>query len=117
MSYLCSIRHAAALAISRILNSDLFDRDENDGNAVDPKFIQLEKDAGLFASNAATPDELMQTFVYSATLSKELQRNLKKRPKLPSGASRKNDQPKSTLGTSTISLSSPLGTNGRAPYR
>lgn len=46
----------------------------------------------------------MQTFVYSATLSKELQRNLKKRVKLSFRVSRKNDQPQSTLGRNAIIL-------------
>jgi hypothetical protein len=59
----------------------------------------------------------MQTFVYSATLSKELQKNLKKRPKLSSGASRKNDQPKSTLGMPTISLFPPMDIDSAMPHR
>lgn len=45
-------------------------------------------------NDVAEKDEL-QTFVFSATLSKDLQRNLKKRSR-PNG---KNRKPASTLGT------------------
>jgi ATP-dependent RNA helicase DDX24/MAK5 len=40
----------------------------------------------------------LQTFVFSATLSKDLQRNLKKRARLPR-KQRKGDKPVSTLGS------------------
>jgi ATP-dependent RNA helicase DDX24/MAK5 len=44
----------------------------------------------------------MQTFVFSATLSKDLQRNVKRRsrPKSAGKHYKRNDKPASTLGTS-----------------
>ncbi len=39
---------------------------------------QMPKDAELVGDNAAKPRDDLQTFVFSATMSKDLQRNLKK---------------------------------------
>ncbi|KAF8320485.1 DEAD-domain-containing protein [Clavulina sp. PMI_390] len=48
-----------------------------DATEKDPEFAALEKAAGL-AADESPANESMQTFVFSATLSKDLQRNLKK---------------------------------------
>lgn len=45
-------------------------------------------------------EDALQTFVFSATLSKDLQRNLKRRVH-PKGVS-KNKEPASTLGTDAV---------------
>lgn len=54
-------------------------------------------------SKEGVRDGEMQTFVFSATLSKDLQRNLKKRGR-PGRAWKKGGKPASTLGTSGMSL-------------
>jgi ATP-dependent RNA helicase DDX24/MAK5 len=43
-------------------------------------------------------EDVLQTFVFSATLSKDLQRNLKRKVR-PKGISKKNKEPASTLGS------------------
>lgn len=53
--------------------------------------------------HSETRTDGMQTFVFSATLSKDLQRNLKKRQKhFKNTSRRKKQEPASTLGTPTI---------------
>lgn len=49
-----------------------------------------------------SPKEHLQTFVFSATLSKDLQRNLKKHGR-PQGKGRKYSKPASTLGMTWFS--------------
>jgi ATP-dependent RNA helicase DDX24/MAK5 len=56
----------------------------------------LEPDADLPSETEPTKDQ-MQTFVFSATMSKDLQQNLKKRQK-PRGKRTGSTQPASTLG-------------------
>lgn len=63
----------------------------------DPEFAELERRAGL-GSDHTQSNEDMQTFVYSATLSKDLQRNLKKHSRFPT-TGKKSYKPVSTLGT------------------
>lgn len=53
------------------------------------------------SEDEAFPKEQLQTFVFSATLSKDLQRNLKKRGR-PQGKGKKNSKPASTLGMALV---------------
>lgn len=77
-----------------------FSRDGDTTAQADPEFAELERRAGL-ASDHTQANEDMQTFVYSATLSKDLQRNLKKHSR-PPASSKKSYKPVSTLGTSAL---------------
>ena len=61
-------------------------------------FATLEREAGLLpTSSEIAPSESLQTFVFSATMSKELQGNLRKKRK---PGIKKNADRKSTLGVS-----------------
>lgn len=76
-------------------------RDEQPAEEVDPEFLELEKKAGLSLDADKNQNTDMQTFVYSATLSKDLQRNLKKKGgNFNGGGGRKGKKgkPSSTLG-------------------
>lgn len=76
--------------------SILLCRDGDNVETVDPEFAELERKAGLASAEQAI-NESMQTFVYSATLSKDLQQNLKKRKRFP-GTGKKGHKAISTLG-------------------
>lgn len=71
------------------------------GEAIEPE-PEFDEDGNVIEKEPAeesAPEaaDAMQTFVFSATLSKDLQRNLKKR----TGSRKKNAKPASTLGTAT----------------
>ena len=83
-------------------NYILLRRDGDNITTVDPEFAELERKAGLASAEHAA-NESMQTFVYSATLSKDLQQNLKKRKRFP-GTGKKAHKAISTLGSYSVSV-------------
>jgi ATP-dependent RNA helicase DDX24/MAK5 len=64
----------------------------------------IEPEVDVFPGMAVEKDtkenvvDLLQTFVFSATLSKDLQRNLKKRSRPKGGRAKKHQKPATTLG-------------------
>lgn len=83
-------------------------RDTEGSQVKDPEFAELERKAGLAHDDAdSMVNEQMQTFVFSATLSKELQTNLRRRQRhfarsrvitKGRGKGKDGDKPASTLG-------------------
>jgi len=67
------------------------DRIESDFDPTSIKGVEEDTKEGIL-------DEL-QTFVFSATLSKDLQRNLKKRSRPKGDKTKKKNKPATTLGT------------------
>lgn len=61
----------------------------------DPHFAALAGEAGLSLAEVS-PNEHLQTLVYSATLSKDLQKNLSRRSK--GGTKKRKYKPATTLG-------------------
>ena len=74
-------------------------RSDEPAEAPDPEFAQLEAQAGLLTASAP-PNESLQTFVYSATLSKDLQKNLSRRNK-PTFGKKRAFKVGTTLGKQT----------------
>ncbi len=96
MQYVFQLSIGHALPIGRF-REDQIDAQFND----DPEAAAKNDDT----QHDTTRTDGMQTFVFSATLSKDLQRNLKKRQKYFKNTSRrKKQEPASTLGTSTTVL-------------
>lgn len=83
----------------------VFFRDEGPAQETDQEFLELEKKAGLASDVDQNQNERMQTFVYSATLSKDLQQNLKRKNGAfhrAGGKKGKKHTPSSTLGASGL---------------
>ena len=72
------------------------DADQEEHHEMEATFATLERETGLLpTSSEIAPSDSLQTFVFSATMSKELQGNLRKRWK---PAIKKDAEKKSTLG-------------------
>jgi ATP-dependent RNA helicase DDX24/MAK5 len=81
------------------------------GPAHSPRHDQVSKEGSIIDDDTETKEEPksaahdeLQTFVFSATLSKELQVNLKKKRKGGTKHYKREERPSSTLGVSGLRL-------------